>query len=203
MAQFSGTITIKLFVMANNLVETIQNNLGFPPLQKIDPNIQETKEKFSRSSEEKLAQAAIPAVLTALYNFSRSSNESQLILSGNEQDWLATIFEGKEASAVEKVAAYAGITDSEAESAMENVADEAVNTLRESAGPKGNAETIRTLMGDQRHHILVYLPAALQLGDLLNEDSLDDRTNKMEGPISNFMHSIESKFSGKDESKYP
>jgi hypothetical protein len=189
--------------MANNLVETIQNNLGFPPLQKIDPNSQEIKEKFSRTAEEKLAQAAIPAVLTALYNFTRSINESQLILSGNEQDWLAAIFEGKETSAVEKVAAYAGVTDDKAESAMENIADETVNTLRESVGPKGNAETIRTMMGDQRHHILVYLPAALQLGDLLNEESFDDRTNKMEGPVSNFMHAIESKFSGKDESKYP
>jgi len=34
------------------------------------------------------------------------------------------------------------------------------------------------------------------MGDILNDDTLDDRTNKMEGPISNFMHSIENKFSG-------
>ena len=33
--------------------------------------------------------------------------------------------------------------------------------------------------------------------DLLNDDSLDDRTNKMEGPISNLMHTIENKFSGR------
>ncbi|MEO7924436.1 MAG: hypothetical protein ABIR30_12220 [Chitinophagaceae bacterium] len=46
-------------------------------------------------------------------------------------------------------------------------------------------------MNDQRHNILVYLPAALNLGDLLKDESLDDRTNKMEGPVSNFMHKIE------------
>jgi hypothetical protein len=36
----------------------------------------------------------------------------------------------------------------------------------------------------------------MQLGDLLKDDSLDDRTNKMEGPISNMMHNIENKLSG-------
>ena len=58
-------------------------------------------------------------------------------------------------------------------------------------------------MNDQRHGILVHLPAAMQMGDVLNEESLDDRTNKMEGPISNFMHAIENKFSTNDDSKYP
>ena len=47
--------------MANNLVETIQKNLGLPALQKVDPNSQEVKEKMLHSSQEKLAQAAIPA----------------------------------------------------------------------------------------------------------------------------------------------
>ena len=51
-------------------------------------------------------------------------------------------------------------------------------------------------MSGQRHNILVYLPAALQLGDLLNDNAMDDRTNKMEGPVSNFMHNIENKLSG-------
>ena len=51
-------------------------------------------------------------------------------------------------------------------------------------------------MKGQRHNILLYLPAAMQMGDLLNDDTLDDRTNKMEGPISNFVHTIENKLSG-------
>jgi hypothetical protein len=50
-------------------------------------------------------------------------------------------------------------------------------------------------MNDQRHQVLVYLPAPLQLGDLIHDESLDDRTNKMEGPVSNFMHKIEDKLS--------
>jgi hypothetical protein len=42
----------------------------------------------------------------------------------------------------------------------------------------------------------LYLPAALQIGQLLANDDLDDRTHKMEGPISNLMHSFEKRFSG-------
>ena len=51
----------------------------------------------------------------------------------------------------------------------------------------------------QRNNILPYLPAALQTGKLLNENTLDDRTNKMKGPVSNFVHSIESMLSGADK----
>jgi hypothetical protein len=190
--------------MATNFVETIQKDLGFPPLQKIDPNIQETKEKVPSQSQRKLAQAAIPAVLTALYKLTRTDEGCRLILNHEKQaDWLSILFEKKEAMAVDKVARYAGVKIEEAESAMENIADEAVIMLAKSAGTSPTCENIRNFMNDQRHHILVYLPAAMQMGDLLNDEALDDRTNKMEGPVSGFMHRIENLLSKGDESKYP
>jgi hypothetical protein len=190
--------------MATNFVETIQKNLGLPALQKIDPNIQETKEKILRSPQEKLAQAAIPAVLAALYKFTRTDEGCKAIISGEGySDWIGTFFEGKEKSAVDKVARYAGVTDAEAESIMENIADESVNTIKNSAGSKLSVEGIRTFMNDQRHNVLVYLPASMKMGDILNDEGLDDRTNKMEGPVSGFMHRIENLLSKGDESKYP
>jgi hypothetical protein len=204
MAQFFESHRYKSFVMANNFVETIQKDLGFPALQKIDPNIQETKEKVAAHSEQKLAQAAIPAVLTALYKLTRTDDGCKLILGKEDHsDWLGIVFEGKEATAVDKVAHYAGVTKELAESAMENIADEAVVDLQKSAGSSTNCEGVRTFMNDQRHNILVYLPAAMQMGDLLNDEALDDRTNKMEGPVSSFMHKIENKLSKGDQSKYP
>ena len=190
--------------MANNIIETIQKNLGLPALQKIDPNIQETKEKSLRSSQEKLAQAALPAVLAALYKFTRTDDGCRAIIASNENpDWLGTFFEGKEKSAVDKVARYADVTNAEAETLMENIADESVNSLKASAGSKQSIEGIRSYMKNQRHHILVYLPAAMHMGDILNDESLDDRTNKMEGPVSGFMHRVENLLSKGDESKYP
>ncbi len=189
--------------MANNIVETIQKNLGFPPLQKIDPNIQETKEKVPRQTEEKLAQAAIPAVLAALYKFTRTDDGCRAVSSESDHpDWLGTLFEGKEKWAVDKVAQYSGVTTEKAESLMENIADESINSVKKSAGTK-SPDNIRTFMNGQRHNILVYLPAAMKMGDVLNDETLDDRTNKMEGPVSGFMHKIENALSKGDESKYP
>jgi hypothetical protein len=46
-------------------------------------------------------------------------------------------------------------------------------------------------MNSQRHSILSHLPAAMKMGDVLNEETFDDRTNKMEGPVSSFLHRIE------------
>src|ERR1700740_1143227 len=104
MAQFFERLITKSSVMATNFVETIQRDLGFPPLQKIDPNIQETKEKVPNQSQRKLAQAAIPAVLTALYKLTRTDDGCGLILDRRQQpDWLSVLFEKKEAAAVDKV----------------------------------------------------------------------------------------------------
>lgn len=186
------------------LVETIQKNMGFPHLQKIDPNIQETKEKTPGPSQAKLAQAAIPAILMALYKFVLVDKGGHSVLDATgHTDWLGVIFAGKEKLAVNKVARYAGVTDQEAENVMENIADEAVVVVKKSAGANPTPATVRDFMNDQRHDILVHLPAAMQMGDLLNDEALDDRTNKMEGPISNLMHAIEGKLSKGDESKYP
>lgn len=190
--------------MATNLVETMQKNLGFPPLQKIDPNSQETKEKIPRKTLERLGQAAIPAVLTALYHYTGRDHEGQSILSpSNHTGWLGVIFEGKEQEAAQKVARYAGVAENEAATALKNIADETVMTVKRMAGTNADPATVRAILNAQRHNILVCLPAALQMGHLLNENSLDDRTNKMEGPVSSFMHKIENLLSESDQSKYP
>jgi hypothetical protein len=182
--------------MSTSLVEFIQKKLGYPPLQKVDPVDHEIKHESERTMREKLAQAAIPAVLASLYKFTRSEDGRNKILSNQaESNWLDTILEDKEKIAVDKVAHYAGVSPQIAEENMLLIAVEAVHAVRESVVNHPTHEAITKFMGDQRHAILVYLPAAMQLGALLNDDSLDDRTNKMEGPISSMMHSIENKFS--------
>lgn len=183
--------------MATNIIEAIQKNLEYPALQKVDPNIQETKQKYHQAITEKLAQSAIPAVLTAFYRLLRTDDGcKQLISAGAGEDWLDILFKEKEEEAVEKVAQYAAVTKNQAEGYMENIAEEAVKLIKESAGDPASPEKIKTYMNSQRHNILVYLPAALNMGDLLNDEALDDRTNKMEGPISNFVHKIENNLSG-------
>lgn len=186
--------------MAFNLIEKLQQSLGFPPLKKIDPNIQEPKDvEHQHSQDEDLGQAAIPAVLAGLFKLSQSENGARLILSGyGDRNWLQAIYEGKEADAVDKIAQYAGVTSTNASDVMESAAKEAVRIIREHIGAQGTTDSVKGLMKDQRHEILSYLPAKMQLGDSLNDNTLDDRTNKMEGPVSSFMHKIENKLSGSD-----
>ena len=97
---------------------------------------------------------------------------------------------------MEKVAHYAGVSKDEAIADMEQIAREASQLIKETGGEKHSAEKVKTFMGNHRHNILVYLPAALQAGYLLDDNAIDDRTNKMEGPVSSFMHSIENKLAG-------
>ena len=183
--------------MAQNIVEAIQMNLGYSDLQKIDPNSQDIRYKEDPESIEKLGQAAIPAVLTALYKFTRTDEGCRIIISGDQNmDWLNVFYRGKENLAVEKVAHYAGVSHEQAEVSMQKIATESVNLLR-GLGVKTPAQ-IKNYMNGQRHNILVYLPAALNMGDLLNDELMDDKTNKMEGPVSSFMHRIENVLSDGD-----
>jgi hypothetical protein len=183
--------------MANNIVEVIQTNLSYTPVKKVDPNSQDTKQHMDDHSLEKLGQAAIPAVLTALYKFTRTEDGCNMVIAGTErEDWLSLIYNGKEKEAVEKVAQYAGVSANQAEGHMENIADEAVKLTKEGGGENPTPDSVKTYMSTQRHNILVHLPAALNMGDILNDEALDDKTNKMEGPVSNMMHKIENTFSG-------
>ena len=183
--------------MATNLVEVIQLNLQYPELKKIDPNLQDISRKETQSTVELLGQSGIPAVLTGLYKLSRTEEGCLKILnSGSDDDSISVLFNGNENQLSENVAKYAGVELNQAESHLENIADEALRLARELVGDKAEPLKLEQYMNGQRHSILVYLPAALNLGYLLKDEGLDDKTNKMEGPVSSFMHSIENKFSG-------
>jgi len=184
--------------MMTNIVEIVQNDLGFPAIEKVDPNSQETRRTGEyKSSREKLAQSAIPAVLAGLFSLTRSDSGCNYMLNGGDhQNWLDTIFGDKKDKAVEKISHYAGISMKDAATSMEDIARDAVLIIHETIGEQPTVEKLKSYMSGERHHILVYLPAALQLGYLLNDNAMDDRTNKMEGPLSSLMHSIENKLSG-------
>ena len=188
--------------MATNIIEAIQMRLGYAQIQKVDPNSQDIKKSTDPILIEKLGQAAIPAVLTALYHYTRTDNGCRQLLANTEnRDWLTEICAGREKLAVENVAKYAGVTLNQAASHMETIADEAVQVVRTAVGPDATPEKIKTYMNSQRHNILVYLPAALNMGDVLNDETLDDKTNKMEGPVSSFMARTVNTLSDGDRKK--
>ena len=63
---FVPFFTIKFIFM--NIIETIQKNLGFDTLKKIDPNTQETVGEDTAMGNSAVAQAGIPAILLGIYN---------------------------------------------------------------------------------------------------------------------------------------
>ncbi|HVX48921.1 MAG TPA: hypothetical protein VHB48_02150, partial [Chitinophagaceae bacterium] len=78
--------------------------------------------------------------------------------------------------------------------AMQQVAVTALQQLHTEV-KSTNPVAVSNFMKAQRDNILHYLPASLQIGKLLDDETLDDRTNKMDGPVSGFMHTIEKVFS--------
>ena len=178
--------------MVTNLVDAIQKNLGYPPLEKVDPNSQEIKGAKKMSSATKLPQAAIPAVLAAMIKYSDGPDGINLLTLHENRNWLATFYGGKEKDAVRKVANYAGVSEDEAQRNMEDISNEAARLVINSV-KNADAEKLRSYMNSQRHTILSHLPAVLKMGDILNEETFDDRTNKMEGPVSSFLHKIENR----------
>ena len=178
--------------MVTNLVDAIQKSLGYPPLEKVDPNSQEIKGAKKMSSAQKLPQAAIPAVLAAMIKYSDGPDGINLLTLHENRNWLETFYGGKEKDAVRKVANYAGVSEDEAQRNMEDISNEAARLVINSI-KNADAEKLRSYMNSQRHTILSHLPAVLKMGDILNEETFDDRTNKMEGPVSSFLHKIENR----------
>ena len=147
-------------------------------------------------SEHRFSQAAIPAVLIGLYTYSGNDTGAERILRGlTSSNWVSEIFGNKAAEVVQKVASYGSCSYDETLSKMNEISNEAVNVVRTAVKPSGTIMDVKNLLSNQVKDILKYLPAALQMGQVVKEESLDDNTNKMEGPISSLMHKISSAFS--------
>jgi hypothetical protein len=187
--------------MPFNLLKTIQQNLGYPELKKVDPNTQDVIFDTPVSDQTRLGQAAIPAVLTGLYKYIETDEGLKTITSVSPSEsvtWIEKIFTDAAPELITKIADYSNSPYDIANSKVYEIANEAVRVIKEHLNSPGNISNVRDFMLAQRNNILPYLPAALQTGKLLNESALDDRTNKMKGPVSNFMHGIETIFSGSD-----
>ncbi|MCW3090386.1 MAG: hypothetical protein JWP81_1455 [Ferruginibacter sp.] len=182
--------------MSVNLVDTIQANLNYPPLQKIDPNTQEEKATAAAPFGHRFSQAAIPAVLTGLYKYTTTDEGAETVLRGDiSTDWVSTMFGDTREEVVQKINTYSSELNDDTTSRMNDIANEAIRVIRENIKPGGSMMDVKNFMSGQRNTILLYLPAALHMGEFLRDDTLDDNTHKMEGPISSLMHKIGSAFS--------
>ena len=189
--------------MAKNIILHLREYLG-AHIQKIAPNTQAIDDKDHRHKYDLLAQASVPAVLVAFYKFTRTPEGAAGIASYNNNiSPLDFALGDLQQTAMQRVAQYAGVGTGQAKNVMEAVADETLRFLRNELGSTLKPETVQQYFSSQRHDILSHLPEDLQMGYLLQDSTIDDRANKMEGPMSGLAHTIESIFSasGADKNK--
>lgn len=188
--------------MSLNLLKTVQENLGYPALHKIDPNTQKIKTDTDNTALEKshrLGQAAIPATLIALYKYSRADEGAENILHvATSTDWTGFIFLDHREEAIGKIMAYSGRKTEEVITEINRIATEAVNIIHQQIGEKGTIKDVKNVLINSKNDVLSYLPEDIQIGKLLNDSTIDDKTHKMEGPVSSLMHAIGGSFSGSD-----
>ena len=183
--------------MSVNLLEIVQQNLGYPALQKMDPNTLKVDAEAETPDENKFSQAAIPAVLTALCEFAQTDKGAADILQiDGGANWMNKIFDDNKKEAVQTIAAYAKESHEEPIAKMNAIATEAIKAAKENLPGDAAVKDVKTFFAEQKNNILLYLPAELNVGEMLHDDSLDDGINKMEGPVSSLIKNIGDSFSG-------
>ncbi|MFM6923869.1 MAG: hypothetical protein ACKOU7_00070 [Ferruginibacter sp.] len=118
-----------------------------------------------------------------------------MLNEGPGTDWVSRIFDDNSKEAVQTIAAYAQLYNTDSSVKMNAIANEAVKTVKENLPAGDGIREVKVFFGNQRKNILLYLPAELKMGELLHDNTLDDNTNKMEGPISNLIQNIGAAFS--------
>ncbi len=181
--------------MSINISEEVQKKLLFPPLQKIDPNAP-NEGMDNEAIHFPVTQAAIVTALAGLYKITRTTAGcTRLLLKGQTDSWLEDVYGDNLGKTISHVAEFSHWGRAEVEKLVRLSADACLIIVHEQLGSNIEPDVLKDFMSSQRDSILVYIPAQLQLGEMLHDTTIDDNTNKMEGPVSSLMHKIENIFS--------
>jgi hypothetical protein len=181
-----------------HIIETVQKNLGFNALDKIDPNTQEISGGEGVMGNSALAQAGIPAILLGIYNQLELNPVMDVLDTEKPGSLLERIFGKSTGTIVEKINIYSKFPDKHNVQQLEHIASESMRVVKENIGESPSESKIRNFVAKHKPETLLYLPPSLELGSIMQNNNLDDRTGKMEGPISSLMHSVEKAFNSSD-----
>ena len=117
----------------------------------------------------------------------------------NHIPWSVTLFGEEAESVISSIAKYAGESSINVKNVVEETGDSAWQIATHQLEGKLDFKHFGNYMSGIRNELLDYLPPQLNLGAKLHDNSLDDRTNKMEGPVSGMVHRIEKLFSEPQE----
>ena len=177
-----------------NIIETVQKNLGFSALEKIDPNTQETAGEKNAIGTTALAQAGIPAILLGIYNRLEINPDLSFLDTDAKGNVLENIFGKSTEAVVKRISDYSKVVDKHSLQELEHIASESMRIVKANIGEGASESAVRNFVSRNKPDILLYLPPSLELGTILKNNNLDDRTGKMEGPVSSFMRTVEKTF---------
>jgi len=179
--------------MAIDIIQEMKNYLGNAPVPKIDPNTQEPV-KETKNFLNDVEGAAIPVVLLGFYKNTRNENDANNVMQQDDATTLKTLFKEHTEQVIKTVSNHSNADEGEAKAAMEKTVAAVKKVVRNNVKDLSGFN-VMAFFSNQRTNILKHLPAELHSGELLNDPAMDDRTNKMEGPMSGMMHGIEKIFS--------
>ncbi len=181
--------------MATNLIEEVQVAMAYPTLQKIDPNTDVVKEDNHTPDEHTFSQAAIPAILTGMYKYVQTEQgATDYMLLSSRTNWMEVLYANHRKDAIQAIASYAKQSSEDPLTKMNAIANKACEIVQHHVGNTATVQELQQYFKAQKNDILLYLPTALNIGELLNDAMLDDTVNKMEGPISSLVQSIGNAF---------
>lgn len=183
-----------------NLIEEMQKATGHWPVEKIDPNTQAPKDE-QEGYKDLLPQAVIPVALLGLYHYTRNEDNANTLVGGNTSSntsWKNRLYGDFSDEVANSISSYAHTSLDMTEGALNYATNTAIKVVNDALGNTATGAAIATVFKDNRSSILKHLPASLQIGSIVNDTTIDDRTNKMEGPMSGIMHAFEKIFSDSD-----
>ncbi len=181
-----------------NIPQQLQEQLKYPILQSIDPNTGHPQDENVFNA---LTQATLITFLAGLYKATRTKDNASMISHQQNDGELLTQIFGAQKEAVDTIVAFTQQPTNVVEQTLHEVANGYLELMRAPAHNSTESikgDSLYDLMTSQRNEILKYVPSGLTLGHLLNDETIEDNTNKMQGPISTLMHKIEGTFSKSD-----
>lgn len=177
-----------------HIVQIVQKNLGFGSLEKIDPNTQQTAGKDQLLGNNALAQAAIPAILLGIFNRLEQNPDPELLFAESPLSIIDRIFDRSADVVVKQIVEYSKNQDKNSKQELEHIASESLRVIQENLGVSPSESHVRSFVANHKRDTLMYLPPSLKLGSIMQNNNLDDRIGKMEGPVSSFIRKVESTF---------
>lgn len=176
-----------------NIVKELEKELNDNSMKLVDPNTMKAGKHEEQPNDMLFKRALICTALVGAYQFTqREDNAAVFIRSEEPRELLSKMFNGKLKSIEERLYSFSHYRAENAREMLGMVLGKILAiTRRELKNINCTGERVKSFFTMQRSHILSYVPAALRMGELTSNNTLDDRVNKMHGPFSDFFHWME------------